>query len=70
MVFIFNMAIGSLTPPMGNLMFVTCGVTKCTTGEFIKDCRIFYLLLFLMLLLMSYTPFISTWLPNLICGVG
>ena len=70
MVFIFNMAIGSLTPPMGNLMFVTCGVTKCTTGEFIKDCRIFYLLLFLMLLLMSYTPFISTWLPNLIYGVG
>lgn len=70
MVFIFNMAIGSLTPPMGNLMFVTCGVTKCTTGEFIKDCRIFYLLLFIMLLLMSYTPFISTWLPNLIYGVG
>ena len=70
MVFIFNMAIGSLTPPMGNLMFVTCGVTKCTTEEFIKDCRIFYLLLFIMLLLMSYTPFISTWLPNLIYGVS
>ena len=68
MVFIFNMAIGSITPPMGNLMFVTCGVTKCTTEEFIKDCRVFYVLLFGMLMLMSYVPFISTWLPNLIYG--
>ena len=69
MVFIFNMAIGSLTPPMGNLMFVTCGVTRCTTEEFIRDCRVFYVLLFVMLLLMSYVPFISTWLPNLVYGV-
>lgn len=70
MVFIFNMAIGSLTPPMGNLMFVTCGVTKCTTEEFIKDCRVFYLLLFLILMLMSYLPFVTTWLPNLVYGVA
>lgn len=70
MMFIFNMAIGSLTPPMGNLMFVTCGVTKCKTEDFIKDCRVFYVLLFAMLMLMSYIPAISTWLPNLIYGVG
>lgn len=68
MVFIFNMAIGSITPPMGNLMFVTCGVTKCTTEEFIRDCRVFYVLLFGMLMVMSYIPFVSTWLPNLIYG--
>ena len=69
MMFIFNMAIGSLTPPMGNLMFVTCGVTKCSTEEFIKDCRVFYVMLFAMLMLMTYAPFLSTWLPNLIYGV-
>lgn len=68
MVFIFNMAIGSITPPMGNLMFVTCGVTKCTTESFIKDCRIFYVMLFAMLMLMTYAPFITTWLPNLLYG--
>lgn len=70
MVFIFNMAIGSLTPPMGNLMFVTCGVTRCTTEEFIRDCRVFYVLLFVMLMLMTYIPQISVWLPNIIYGVG
>ena len=68
-VFIFNMAIGSLTPPLGNLMFVTCGVTKCTTEEFIKDCRVFYVLLFALLMLVSYVPFVTTWLPDLIYGV-
>ena len=69
MVFIFNMALGSLTPPMGNLMFVTCGVTKCPTEEFLKDSVVFYILIFAMLMLMTYVPFISTWLPNLLYGV-
>lgn len=70
MMFIFNMAIGSLTPPMGNLMFVTCGVTKCSTEEFLKSSVPFYILIFAMLLLMAYVPFVSTGLPNLIYGVG
>ena len=70
MVFIFNMALGSLTPPMGNLMFVTCGVTKCPTEEFLKKSVPFYILIFAMLMLMTYAPFISTWLPNLVYGVA
>lgn len=68
MVFIFNMAIGSLTPPMGNLMFVTCAATNCKTEDFIKDCRVFYVLLFVMLMLMSYVPFVTVALPNIIYG--
>lgn len=68
MVFIFNMAIGSLTPPMGNLMFVTCAATNCKTEDFIKDCRVFYVLLFAMLMLMSYVPVVTTILPDLIYG--
>lgn len=68
MVFIFNMAIGSLTPPMGNLMFVTCGVTKCKTEDFIKECRVFYVLLFGMLMVMTYVPFITMVLPDLLYG--
>lgn len=67
--FIFNMAIGSLTPPMGNLMFVTCGVTKCSTEEFLKKSWPFYILVLVVLLLIAYVPFVSTWLPNLIYGV-
>lgn len=68
MVFIFNMASGSLTPPMGNLMFVACGATKCKTEDFIKASIPFYLLLLGALLLMTYLPAVTTVLPNLVYG--
>jgi tripartite ATP-independent transporter DctM subunit len=66
--FIFNMALGSLSPPMGNLMFVTCAVTKCKTAEFIKASIPFYILLFIALLLITFVPFITTYFPSLIFG--
>ena len=66
MVFIFNMALGSLTPPMGNLMFVTCGVTKCSTKDFIKEAVPFYALLFGCLLILTFIPICSTGLVNII----
>lgn len=37
MLFIFVMAVGGVTPPMGTLIFVTCGVTKCDIKAFIKE---------------------------------
>ena len=37
MIYIFNNAIGALSPPMGTLMFVTCSITKCKTADFIKE---------------------------------
>ena len=40
MMFIFNMAIGSLSPPMGTLMFVVCNETKCKLSTFIKETQI------------------------------
>ena len=66
MVFIFANAIGAFTPPMGTLMFVTCGVTECKTKDFIKEAVPFYILLFGCLLLLSFVPFLSTALVNLI----
>ncbi|MDU1414640.1 MAG: TRAP transporter large permease [Clostridium sp.] len=60
MIYIFNNAIGAISPPMGTLMFVTCGITKCKTKEFIKEAWPFYLLLLLNLLLLTYVPFFST----------
>jgi len=42
MIYIFNNAIGAISPPMGTLMFVTCGITKCKTKAFIKEALPFY----------------------------
>lgn len=66
MIYIFNGSIGTITPPLGTLMFVTCGVTKCKTRDFIKESMPFYALLFLILLLLVFVPGISTWIVNLI----
>jgi tripartite ATP-independent transporter DctM subunit len=65
MVYIFNNAIGALSPPMGTLMFVTCGITKCKTGAFIKEAVPFYILLAVDLLLLTYVPFFTTVLVDL-----
>ena len=65
MVYIFNNAIGALTPPMGTLIFVTCSVTKCKTGAFIKEAVPFYVMLFIDLMLLTYVPFFTTFLVDL-----
>lgn len=54
--FIFNMAIGAISPPMGTLMFVTCGITKCKMSDFIKEAIPFYLLLIFCLIALSLFP--------------
>ncbi len=66
MIYIFNNAIGALSPPMGTLMFVTCGITGCKTKDFIKEAVPFYLLLTVVLLIITYIPFFSTGLVNLV----
>jgi tripartite ATP-independent transporter DctM subunit len=66
MVFIFNMAIGAISPPMGTLMFVTCGITKCKIAAFIKEAPPFYLLLLICLLLLTFIPVFSLFFVNLI----
>lgn len=66
MVYIFNSAIGALSPPMGTLMFVTCGITKCKTKDFIKEAVPFYILLVVVLLLLTFCPPITTAIVNLV----
>lgn len=66
MMYIFNNAIGALSPPMGTLMFVTCGITKCKTGAFIKEALPYYLLLIVDLMLFTFFPPFTTFLVNLI----
>ena len=66
MMFIFNMAIGSLSPPMGTLMFVVCNETKCKLKAFIKESIPFYVVLLVELILFATVPILTTGLVNLI----
>ena len=66
MIYIFNNAIGALSPPMGTLMFVTCSISKCPTAAFIKEAIPFYILLAIDLLLITYFEPFTTFLVNLV----
>ena len=65
MVIIFNMAIGSLSPPMGTLMFVVCNETKCKLKNFIIESVPFYIVLIVELLALTFIPFFTTGLVDL-----
>jgi tripartite ATP-independent transporter DctM subunit len=66
MAFIFNNLLGAFTPPMGTLMFVVCEVTGCKINRFIREAVPFYLLCIGCLVLLTYVPFFSTFLVNII----
>ncbi|POP33786.1 TRAP transporter large permease [Lactonifactor longoviformis] len=66
MIYIFNSSIGCVTPPLGTLIFVTCGITKCKIRDFISEAGPFYIMLLICLLLLTFVPFFSTGLVNLI----
>ncbi|MFC0201190.1 TRAP transporter large permease [Paracoccus rhizosphaerae] len=64
-VMIFNLAIGTITPPVGTGLFVGAGVARVRVETAIRALGPFYLLLFAVLLLVTYVPGIVMWLPRL-----
>lgn len=66
MIFIFNMALGALTPPVGTLMLVTASITRVKIDKFIKEAVPFYLVLLFMLILVTIFPVLSLGLVDLI----
>jgi len=64
--FIFNSCMGCVTPPIGTLTFVTCGITGCKLSKFWKEAIPFYILLLGCLMLLTFVPFFTTWLVDLV----
>ncbi|MCD8352286.1 MAG: TRAP transporter large permease [Planctomycetaceae bacterium] len=58
-VFIFNMAVGAITPPMGTLMFVTCGITKCKIKDFLQEAVPYFGMMLFCLLLITFVPWLT-----------
>ncbi len=61
-----NLQIGGLTPPFGSMMFITCSMTKLGMKDFVKASVPFYLCVFVVLMLITYIPALSLFLPNLL----
>jgi tripartite ATP-independent transporter DctM subunit len=64
MIMILNLGIGLITPPVGPTLFVGCAIGKVTMEEVSKELWPFYAAMCLALLLVTYVPAISLWLPS------
>ena len=64
-IMILNAGIGLNTPPVGSVLFIGCAVGKITIGEAMKTIWPFLGASVAVLLLITYVPAISLWLPNL-----
>jgi len=60
-----NMEIGMITPPVGLNLYVASGVSRLGLTETTKACAPWILVMLLYLILITYVPAISLWLPNL-----
>jgi C4-dicarboxylate transporter, DctM subunit len=63
-----NMEIGMITPPVGLNLYVASGISGMGLTDTTKACAPWILVMVAYLLLITYVPIISTWLPDLMMG--
>lgn len=64
-IMVMNLCVGLCTPPVGSVLFVGVGVAKTSIQKVIKPLLPLYVVMFLVLLLITFIPAISLWLPSL-----
>ncbi|MCI4670685.1 MAG: TRAP transporter large permease subunit [Bacteroidia bacterium] len=64
-IMILNLCIGLCTPPVGSVLFVGVGVAGTTIQKIIKPLLPFFLAMILSLIVVTYFPVLSLWLPGL-----
>lgn len=65
-VLMLNLGIGLLTPPVGSTLFVGCSIGQCKIEDVAKSLVPFYALMFGVLMVLTYIPQISLFLPHLL----
>ena len=61
-----NMEIGMITPPVGLNLYVASGISHLGLTETTKACAPWILVMIAYLLVITYVPILSLWLPNLL----
>ena len=67
-IMVVNMEIGMITPPIGLNLFVTSGITGMSLAQVVKAALPFMAVLFVFLIIVTYVPWLSTWLPTMVMG--
>jgi tripartite ATP-independent transporter DctM subunit len=67
-VMVLNLGIGLITPPVGPTLFVGCAIGKVTMEQVAKELWPFYGAMCVALVVVTYVPWLSLWLPNSLYG--
>jgi len=67
-VMMLNLGVGLLTPPVGSTLFVGCSIGNAPIEKIAKSLMPFYAVLVIMVLLLSFVPGLTLWLPNFLMG--
>ena len=68
LIMIVNLMIGVITPPVGVVLYVTSNVAKVSANRVIKATIPFLIPLFIVLLIITFVPAVTNFLPNLVYG--
>src|SRR5689334_22973692 len=66
MIMMLNLGIGLCHPPVGAILFVGCAVGDVTIEQVLRRIWPFYAVMFAVLMLVTYLPILSLWLPRLL----
>jgi TRAP-type C4-dicarboxylate transport system permease large subunit len=64
-IMVLNLSVGLCTPPVGSVLFIGCSVSKVSIADVIKPLLPMYVAMFIVLLMVTYIPQLSLWLPGL-----
>lgn len=64
-IMVLNLSIGICTPPVGNVLFVGCSVANVKIEEVIRPLIPLFIAMIAALILVTYIPELSLWLPSL-----
>ncbi len=67
-IMVVNMEIGMITPPVGLNLFVTAGVARMPMLAVVRAAAPWLSIMFLFLIIVTYIPEVSTWLPTMMMG--
>ncbi|PJI37933.1 TRAP transporter large permease [Ferrovibrio sp.] len=67
-IMVVNMEIGMITPPVGLNLFVTSGITGMPIMQVVRAALPWLSILLVFLIIVTYVPAISMWLPDLLFG--
>lgn len=63
---VMNLAVGTITPPVGNVLFVGCSLAKLKIEQVMKDLIPMFAAIMAALLMVTYIPALSEWLPTVL----